>query len=347
MDNFLNVEDLQDLEGDVNYQVIKGLPFEYFSAPHCIYGAPSSAKSAFIMSLALHYTVGQNFLGYELTEPGNILYIDFDGNRIGRTVGKLTRGYGLEINAKAFKVSNPQVPHPPIKQVNDYDFQNNVSQAIDDIRKETGLINTIVIIDTLNGLCSNTDENSSEIGQHLTNLTELSKKDPHKKSCFILLHHTGKKGSSERGSSAIRGICASMTSITCTVKDGKKTYTLETDKDRIDPQNGWNNPTFKFHDIEFRDERPYASRLELVSDEEPTEKSLYSKINDILLSTEKSGLTSMDLSALTHARKESIIDMLKQLESENKVVMEKIGKKQLWSSIERMQNIIAKDKHKI
>ena len=326
-------DEFEDRE-EPNRQVVLGMPWEYYSAPNMIYGAPSSAKSAFTIALGAHAAAGVSFLGFEFTKKHNIYYVDYDGNNIEAVVSKFKRGYGLPLDGKFFRVTNAAVEQPRITKVNDEEFRQHYGNRIDAMRQATGVAETIVVFDTLNGLAPNVNESDAGAGQHLSNLTQLAKMDPDQKTCILVLHHKGKNNSSERGSSSIRATMASCMSIDCKMPNDRKIYTAEVNKDRIDPAGGWPELQFVFQDLAYRidNRKPYASRIELATSEKLEDQETTSKVEQIrqFMTARIQGSRITDIADGLKMRKQSVNEIVRDFETKGLASMIRDGRRELW-----------------
>ena len=338
MDDIIYDYSFDELEGheEANRQVVRGMPWEYASAPNMIYGAPSSAKSAFTIAFGIHLAAGAPFLNFDQVPRHNVYYVDYDGNNIASIVSKFKRGFGLDLDGKYFRITNAAVDQPRVTKVNDEEFRQHFGNRIDAQRQSTGIPESIIVFDTLNGLAPNVSENDAAIGQHLQNLTLLAKMDPDQKLAVVFLHHKSKGGSTERGSSSIRAGCASCINIDCAVRGGRKIYSMEVDKDRIDPDGGWPALQFTFNDLAYRidNRKPYASRIELAPTNEKSEgagqeSNKVEQIRQFMISRIQGSRISDIVDAL-HLRKQFAVDTVNQFESDGLAKMAREGRRELW-----------------
>lgn len=87
---------------------------------------------------------------------------------------------------------------------------------------------TLIVVDTLARCMPGADENSAkDMGIAVTNLDAIRRAT---KACILVVHHTGKSGADERGSTALRGACDTMIKLE---NNSDGLITLKCDKSRI------------------------------------------------------------------------------------------------------------------
>lgn len=321
-----------------NLQVTPGLPFEFGGSPAIIYGTPGCSKTAWVISYGVHCAAGVPFMGFDIREPMNVIYLDYDGNRIWRVARKFVQGYGLTFDMNRFQFSNPEEPPLTIGKARDETFINWIRDLIVGIRETTGLLKTIVILDAMNGLCTAVNENDAAIGQHLQNLTTLSQMDPECSTCVIVLHHKGKNSQSERGSSSIRCAASAMVEIKRHGSGREATYSLTVDKDRIAPKDGWQEVSFRFNDLAWNEhDQPISSVLELTT-ETATVASSTSTLHERILDTLSTsvGITSTAIARAIKKRLEDVCRALHDLEKDCLVERKTEGKSKLYYAMKVM-----------
>lgn len=149
-----------------------------------LFGAPGSGKSF----LALDYAL-------KLAQTMPILYVAGEGI------------YGYQQRVAAWKAHNHLLEgqlhmfNNPVALI-DPSVAAEFSEIVKEIKPK------LIVVDTLAGSMLPADENSTrDVGMYLR---ECSKQMKEHDCAILLVHHTGKTGSSERGSSALRGSCDSM-----------------------------------------------------------------------------------------------------------------------------------------
>jgi hypothetical protein len=167
-----------------------------------LYGASGVGKTFVAFSMALSIAAGHPWCG-KPTKLGSVLYVAAEGL------------FGLRLRVQAYQ-GRHGIAAENIRYLGDaFDLR----QAAD-IKK---LISTLeaanfrpdlIVLDTLARLIPGADENSAQdIGKAICAIDELK----HKFSATVLVvHHTGKDGGPERGSSALRGAADAM--IKCRAK---------------------------------------------------------------------------------------------------------------------------------
>ena len=174
------------------------VPNRYSNPPQgavVVYGPPASAKSFLVLDWALSIASGRSWLGYEVISPGRVVYV------VGEGAG------GLRKRLQAWMQEHPHATVPdgffipePVQLLKNEDVELLLTRIV---RRRP----VLVILDTL-ATCMDGDENSSKdmslaiaAAKRIIGVTGAT---------VILVHHTGKKGVEERGSSALRGAADTM-----------------------------------------------------------------------------------------------------------------------------------------
>jgi AAA domain-containing protein/IclR-like helix-turn-helix domain-containing protein len=182
-----------------------------------LYGAPGVGKTFLALDMALSIASARKWAGRETT-PGAVVYIVAEGVA------------GLSKRLKAWCVAREVSEVPRVYLVPDAPQlaqRADVEQLVKDLRAQIPEPISLVIIDTMARCFVGGDENSAkDVGELISGADRLRKQ----LDCAVLLvHHTTKKGDSERGSSALRGAPETMISIQSA--SGTVTVTCEKQKD--------------------------------------------------------------------------------------------------------------------
>lgn len=182
-----------------------------------LYGAPGVGKTFLALDIALSIASAKAWAGHG-TIPGAVVYVMAEGVTglpkrlkawcVARDVSEVARVYSV-----------PDAPQ--LEQVMDVEY------LVKDLRAKIPEPISLVIIDTLARCFVGGDENSAkDVGKLIAGADRLRKA----LDCAVLLvHHTTKKGDSERGSSALRGAPETMISVESV--SGVMTVTCEKQKD--------------------------------------------------------------------------------------------------------------------
>lgn len=182
-----------------------------------LYGAPGVGKTFVALDMALSIASAGKWAGHETT-PGAVVYVVAEGVAglskrlkawcVAREVGEVSRIYMVS--------DAPQLPK-----------SEDVKQLIKDLKAQIPEPVSLVIIDTLARCFVDGEENSAkDVGNLIAGADRLRKE----LDCAVLLvHHTTKKGDTERGSSALRGAPETMISIEA--ESGVVTVSCEKQKD--------------------------------------------------------------------------------------------------------------------
>lgn len=176
-----------------------------------VYGAPGCGKTFVVIDLIFAACIGKQFAKrFGVDRPLNVAY----------AAGEGISGLPMRFAAAAASYSVTHLPN--------FTFFSNTPQLYADnnayanVRdfvyewKERELVGDtepldILIIDTLHSATTGADENSS---QHMGVVLTAAKQAAQELGCaVILVHHTNKSGSAERGSSALRGAMDCMIEI--------------------------------------------------------------------------------------------------------------------------------------
>jgi RecA-family ATPase len=181
-----------------------------------LYGNPGDGKSFIALDMALAIASGRPWQGHP-TKKGYVVYISAEGGGgIGKRVGAwLTHA---EIKPKDYRqfltnfITAAIRIHPDsedlgavLSETFDHpDYQEALGDVLDAEEPRPPLF---IVVDTL-ARCFEGDENQQEdMGNFIKGLDTL--RETHD-ATILVVHHTGKHGIEERGSSAFRGACDMM-----------------------------------------------------------------------------------------------------------------------------------------
>jgi len=186
-----------------------------------LYGPPGVGKTFVALDIALSVASAGVWAGYETT-PGAVVYVVAEGVA------------GLSKRLKAWCSYHQMGDVSRLYLVSDApQLRTESDQLARDLRAQIQEPIVLVIIDTLARCFLGGEENSAkDAGELIFGADNLRKE----LGCAVLLvHHTTKKGDSERGSSALRGAPETMISIASV--SGLMTVTCEKQKDaaQFDP----------------------------------------------------------------------------------------------------------------
>lgn len=188
-----------------------------------LYGAPGSGKSFLALDIALSVASGRPFLG-RVVERAPVFYVAAEGlaGQPARVAAwKRRHGYDSLVGVHFFT-----------EPVNLLDA-GAVGKFLAAVR-QSGQQPNLIVFDTLARCAVGGDENSAkDMGVLVDNVRRIQRATG---ACVLLLHHTGKQGDSERGSTALRG---GMDTMLCVKADEDGGLSLLCDKQKdgrvIDP----------------------------------------------------------------------------------------------------------------
>jgi hypothetical protein len=183
-----------------------------------LFGQPGAGKSFLALDFAMCISTGNNWLGRKV-EAGQVVYCAQEG---------LT-GMGQRIHA--WRTARKVDATANIIFTRDFDtlaFYQPVANFIEAVKDTLkGTLPTLMVFDTLGLSALGADENDAkdmnQVMAHVNNIRKAMES-----TAVVLIHHTTKMGTTERGSTAIRGACDTMLKMAIT---GKHT-TLSVDKQR-------------------------------------------------------------------------------------------------------------------
>ena len=182
--------------------LIKGLLTKGESS--CIFGPSSGGKTFVALSIAFAIASGQDWYGHRV-EQGPVVYVVTEGlwgirNRVRAWAGDRLREL-VPVLEKGFFVLGQSI------NLRDAEEVAGLVRAIE----ASGVIPSLIVLDTLARCMPGGEENSAkEMGELIAGCDALRL---HFGATVMLVHHTGKAGEAERGSSALRGAMDSMFSV--------------------------------------------------------------------------------------------------------------------------------------
>lgn len=174
-----------------------------------IFGAPGSGKTFVALDLAFSACLGKDFAGrFEVSRPLTVAYAAGEG------------GSGLaqrfQAAAEYYGVIDSDLPNlhifTTVPQLYDSKDPCNAAQFVIEYAEAQAADEVapldLLILDTLHSVTSGADENSA---QHMGEVLRQAKRISDSLGCaIILVHHSNKAGTGERGSSALRGAMDTM-----------------------------------------------------------------------------------------------------------------------------------------
>lgn len=187
-----------------------------------LYGPSGVGKSFIVLDLLYSIASATEWLGsVQILKPGPVVYVAAEG------VG------GLQKRQRAWRACHPDADISSVRYVTvPVNMLENpeVNDLLDAIRAQCPDTPTCVALDTLARSMAGGDENSTK---DMSAVIAAADRIKTALNCLVVLvHHTGKNGENERGSSALRGACDTM--ITISKEDSAIKMTLDKQKDGMD-----------------------------------------------------------------------------------------------------------------
>lgn len=190
-----------------------------------LFGAPGCGKSFVAIALALALASGEPWLGREVAGPAPVLYIAGEG---AYGIGKRVLAWaGGTIPARSPVWENWRQLTALVPLLDTEAFPA-LLRSVEQLAEEQ-VRPRLIIVDTLARAMTGGDENSAkDMGLFVHRCGELRERTG---AAVLLVHHSGKAGGAERGSSALRGACDVMMALE---KDDAGDVTLTVTKTKDD-----------------------------------------------------------------------------------------------------------------
>lgn len=216
-----------------------------------LYGPPGAGKSFVALDWALTIASGLDWFGRRV-QRGTVVYVAGEGVA------------GVKQRLKAWQATHPGNPEgwffmvPEAPNLLDIDHAERLRATLNLVREQTGKAASLLVIDTMARSLVGGDENSAkDVGLFIAHVDALSKP-----AASLVLHHTQKASTVERGSSSLRGAADVMVSVT-PAKNDRTRFTLASEKSK---------DSEPFEDIRLL-MRPVENSIALVRDITPPKQS--------------------------------------------------------------------------
>jgi hypothetical protein len=179
-----------------------------------VYGAPGCGKSFWTIDMIFAACLGEKFARrFDVLRPLNVAYTAGEGiSGLPSRFQAAAEHWGMidEISNFTFFATTPQ-----LYESEDIAYTTSITAFIKEwkVRQEAGQAQPldILVIDTLHSATAGADENSAK---DMGIVLNLAKKATQELGCaVVLVHHTNKGGTAERGSSSLRGAMDCMIEI--------------------------------------------------------------------------------------------------------------------------------------
>jgi hypothetical protein len=200
-----------------------------------LYGSPGTKKTFIALSMALSIASGHAWCGRP-TKPGNVLYVAAEG----------ISGIAVRVEAYQREHKIDAVTIRYIKEPFDLRRESHARHLISTLEAE-GFEPNLIVLDTLARLTPGAEENlSKDMGEAVSAIDILRRRY---NATVLLIHHPGKAGGPERGSSALRGAADAM--IECT---SASQYRSTLNCDKMKDAEEFRSLSIHFQQHEFDDE---------------------------------------------------------------------------------------------
>jgi hypothetical protein len=179
-----------------------------------IYGAPGCGKSFWTIDMIFAACLGEKFARrFDVLRPLNVAYTAGEGiSGLPSRFQAAAEHWGVidEVSTFTFFATTPQ-----LYESEDIAYTTSITKFINEwqTRQADGQAQPldVLIIDTLHSATAGADENSA---RDMGIVLKLAKKATQELGCaVVLVHHTNKGGTAERGSSSLRGAMDCMIEI--------------------------------------------------------------------------------------------------------------------------------------
>lgn len=188
-----------------------------------LYGPSGCGKTFLALDWSLCVALGRPWMARS-TQRGDVLYIAAEGTAgLHQRVSAWSESRGTE------SITGIHFLPQAVNMIDDGDLER-LRRSIGELPVAPALI----VVDTLARSMAGGDENSArDVGQFIANVDELRSMSG---AAVLVIHHTGKAGGSERGSSALRGAADLMAEL----KPGNGSIWLECSKAKdAEPFDPW------------------------------------------------------------------------------------------------------------
>ena len=206
-----------------------------------LYGQPGDGKSFIALDIALSIASGIPWQGHE-ARKGYVVYISAEGGagiakRVGawlehHRVSRREMGYlfaNFVVSAVRVHAESEDLADMVSRTVEHPEYLEMVANATDP--DDTAPLPLFIVVDTL-ARCFQGDENLQEdMGNFIKGLDTL--REAHD-ATVLVVHHTGRKGVEERGSSSFRGACDTMMAVVRDKDNGTMVLSCTKQKDHED-----------------------------------------------------------------------------------------------------------------
>ena len=165
----------------------------------CLYGPSGVGKSFVALDLALSVAMGTSWLGME-TKQGPVVYVAGEGGfGLGNRISAWEGSKGMTVGNEMLLTLEPI----QLRQRDSVHWLLAALTALLGAKKPA-----MVVVDTFARSFVSGDENSSkDVGEAVDAMQEIVRKTS---GLVVLVHHSGKKSATERGSTALRGASDAM-----------------------------------------------------------------------------------------------------------------------------------------
>lgn len=153
-----------------------------------LFGSAGIGKTFLTLSVARAVASGQPLMGWEVTEPASVLYIDGE-MAASQLVSRLRLLGGVDDTGERLRFLNASMPGGYVGDLSSTSAQSSLSSLVDDV--------DLVVVDNISCLGGGGDENTVEAWKPMQQWA-LELKARGKSVLFV--HHAGKKGA-QRGTS--------------------------------------------------------------------------------------------------------------------------------------------------
>lgn len=275
-----------------------------------LFGPSGSKKSFLALSLCATVSLGLSWAGQDTHAPGPVLYITNEGeDELGSRVEGWEALHGGQVMGVSFLTMAVQILNPAARTAlfTLIDKMANDTTNLDDAAL-AGAMPSLIVIDTQANAALGLDENdNAEMSRFVQAVADIR---DHTDACVLVVHHTGKNGTTMRGASSVYARADTILRVS---NDGPRWIDMTVDKQR----NGPAGHTVRFQSQPVGDTLAIPSSDTFAADDTPPDDRVVNYLRTVPLS----GATESHIIADCELPKDGALPLLNRLATEGRIVM--------------------------